>query len=221
MIGIFGGSFDPIHFGHIKSAMALLERFDFDQLRFIPCQLSPHKEIVHASAYHRWQMLNLVCSSNEKFIADDRELKRNAPSYTIDTLQELREEYGEQQSLVLILGLDAYLSFCKWYRYKEILSLCHIVLLQRPGYSLPNGSPNGSLDSSQVVGCEKECYELNGTEDFRTIATTPCGKIYASDLEIIDVSSTTIRELISKGKQPKYLLPGNVWNYIRRNKLYN
>ncbi len=212
MLGILGGSFDPPHFGHIKSALALLERFDFQQLRFIPCQLSPHKETVHANASHRWQMLNLVCSGNEKFIADDRELKRKASSYTIDTLQELREEYGEQQSLVLILGLDAFLSFCKWHRYKEILSLCHIMLMQRPGYSLP--------DSSQGLGCEKEYYELNNTKDFKILANTPCGKIYTSDLERIDVSSTTIREMISKGQQPKYLLPGNVWNYIHRNKLY-
>ena len=78
------------------------------------------------------------------------------------------------QSLILILGLDAYLSFCKWHRYKEILSLCHIVLMQRPGYSLPDSSPNGW----QGLGCEKECYELNNTKDFKILANTPCGKIY-------------------------------------------
>jgi len=212
MLGIFGGSFDPPHFGHIKSALALLERFDFEQLRFIPCQLSPHKEMVHANASHRWQMLNLICGGNEKFIADDRELKRTAPSYTIDTLQELRDEVGEQQSLVLILGIDVFLSFCKWHRYKEILSLCHIVLMQRPGYSLPDNTPG--------LECEKEYYELHNTKDFKILANTPCGKIYVSELEKIDISSTTIREIISKGQQHKYLLPGNVWNYIRRNKLY-
>ncbi|QMU60319.1 MAG: nicotinate-nucleotide adenylyltransferase [Gammaproteobacteria bacterium] len=220
MLGIFGGSFDPIHFGHIKSALALIERFDFEIIRFIPCQLSPHKKTVHASASHRWQMLNLVCSGSERFIADDRELKRKTPSYTIDTLQELREEYGKQQSLVLILGLDAFLSFCKWHRYKEILSLCHIVLMQRPGYSLPESSRDSSPDNLQRLGCEKEYYEQNNTNDFKILTNTPSGKIYTSDIEKIDISSTMIRGMISKGQQPKYLLPGNVWNYIRRNKLY-
>jgi len=208
VLGIFGGSFDPIHFGHIKSALALLERFDFEQIRFIPCQLSPHKESAHASVSHRWQMLNLVCSSHEKFIADNRELKRQAPSYTIDTLLELREEFGEQEVLVLVIGVDAFLSFCKWHRYEEILSQCHILLMQRTGYSMPGS------------GCEKEYYDLKSSKDFKMLSSTPCGNIYTSELEKFDISSTTIRKIISQGQQPKYLLPGNVWNYIRRNKLY-
>lgn len=212
MIGIFGGCFDPPHFGHIKSALGLIKRFDFEQIRLIPCQLSPLKETVHASANHRWQMLNLVCRSHDNLIADDRELKRKAPSYTIDTLLELREEFGNQQSLVLIVGVDAFFSFCKWHRYEEILTLCHIMLLKRPGYSL--------LDPSEGSECEKEYYNLNNTDNLKILVNTPSGKIYVSDLDEIDVSSTKIRKIISKGQQPKYLLPGNVWNYILRNKLY-
>jgi len=212
MLGIFGGSFDPPHFGHIKSALGLIERFDFEQIRFIPCQLSPLKETVHASAEHRWQMLSLVCHSNEKLIADDRELKRKAPSYTIDTLLELREEFDDQQSLVLIVGVDAFFSFCRWHRYTEILTLCHIMLIQRPGYSM--------REYPEESECEKEYYNLNNTDDIKVLENTPNGKIYASDLDEIDVSSTKIRRIISEGQQPKYLLPGNVWNYIHRNKLY-
>jgi len=212
MVGIFGGSFDPPHFGHIKSALGLIERFDFEQIRFIPCQLSPLKDTVHASADHRWQMLSLVCHSHEKLIADDRELKRKAPSYTIDTLLELREELGTKQSLVLIVGVDAFFSFCKWHRYAEILTLCHIMLIKRPGYSLH--------EYPEESGCEKEYYDLNNTDDFKILANTPSGKIYLSNLIEIDVSSTEIRKIISEGQQPKYLLPGNVWNYIHRNKLY-
>ncbi len=208
MLGIFGGSFDPPHFGHIKSALELIERFSFGQIRLIPSQLSPLKDNVHASANHRWQMVNLVCSGHEKLLADNRELKRQAPSYTIDTLLELREEFGEQQSMVLIIGIDAFVSFCKWYRYEEILSLCHILLMQRPSYSMPKS------------GCEAEFYNLNNTQDFKILMNSPHGKIFLSDLEKIDVSSTIIRDMISADKQPKYLLPGNVWNYIRRNKLY-
>ena len=216
MLGIFGGSFDPIHFGHIKSALSLLERFEFEQIRFIPCRLSPHKESVHADARHRWQMLNLVCDSHPQLIADDRELNRQPPSYTIDTLQELRKEHGEQQSLVLILGIDAYLGFCAWHRYEEILSLCHIILMKRPGYSLDNKSAEKVKSSD----CECEYYDVNKTEEIRELKNSPYGKIYMSNLEEHDVSSTFIRKTISEGNPPKYLLPGNVWNYIRRNKLY-
>ncbi len=212
MLGIFGGSFDPPHFGHIKLALGLIEHFDFEQIRFIPCQLSPLKKTVYASAEHRWQMLNIVCHNHEKLIADDRELKRKTPSYTIDTLLELREEFGDQQSLVLIVGVDAFLSFCKWHRYAEILTLCHIILLRRPGYSL--------LEYPEESECEKEYYDSNKTDDFKNLANTSNGKIYLSDLDEIDVSSTKIRKTISEGQQPKYLLPGNVWNYIHRNKLY-
>lgn len=224
MIGIFGGSFDPPHFGHIKSALELLEHFEFEQIRFIPCKLSPLKEKVFANAQHRLQMLNLVCSSQSKLIADDRELKRQGPSYTIDSLIELREEIGNHQSLVLIVGLDAYLEFCKWHRYEEILSYCHLILMQRPGYSLPE---NESVHESESKpgskfgpGCEKEYFELNKTEDSKLLTTKPYGNIYMSELEKIDISSTLIRNTIAQGKQPKYMLPGNVWNYVRRNKLY-
>ena len=222
MIGIFGGSFDPIHFGHIKSALELIKRFEFEQIRFVPCQLSPFKERVFANAQHRWQMLNLVCSSQPKLIADDRELKREGPSYTIDSLIELREEFGDNQSIVLILGVDAYLGFCKWHRYEEIISHCHVLLMQRPGYSLSEAGLKVKSKSEQNSNseCEKEYFGSNKTEDSELLTAMPHGKIFLSELDKIDISSTLIRETIAQGRQPKYMLPGNVWNYVRRNKLY-
>jgi len=216
MLGIFGGSFDPVHFGHIKSALALLELFEFEQIRFIPCQLSPLKEKVYANEKHRWQMLNLVCNSHQKLATDDRELKREGPSYTIDTLIELREEFGERQSIVLIVGMDAFLEFSKWHQYQEILSYCHILLMQRPGYSFSKSETE--LGSTSILA--KEYFETNKTDNIKLLGDSPSGKIYMSDLEKIDISSTLIRKTISEGRQPKYMLPGNVWNYIRRNKLY-
>ena len=208
MLGVFSGSFDPIHFGHIKSALALLEHYDFEQIRFIPCQQSPHKQKVYADAQHRWQMLNLVTESNVKLIADKRELKCSGPSYTIDTLIGLHEETKSKQALVLIIGVDAFLSFCKWHRYDEVLSLCHIMLLPRAGYMLPQ------------QGCEKELYDAHITDDIVKISGTLNGYIYLTEEEKIEISSTAVRQCISEGKQPRYLLPGNVWNYIRRNNLY-
>ena len=209
MIGIFGGSFDPIHFGHIKLALALLEHYEFNQIRFIPCQQSPLKEIPHANAQQRLDMLNLVTNSNEKLIVDDRELKRQGPSYTIDTLKELREVTGSNIPLVLIVGVDAFLNFCKWHRFDEILSLSHIMLLQRPEYALPDH------------GCEKELFDTFITDDINNITSILNGNIYLCEEEKFEISSIAIRKGISEGEQPRYLLPGNVWSYIRRNKLYN
>ena len=144
MLGIFGGSFDPVHLGHVKSALALLEQYNFELIRFIPCQQSPLKEKTFVDARHRWEMLSIVTRSYDRLTIDDRELRRSGPSYTIDTLKEIHEETQHKTVLVLILGVDAYLDFCKWHHFNEILSFCHVMLLQRSGYTLPNS------------GCEKE-----------------------------------------------------------------
>lgn len=209
MIGIFGGSFDPVHFGHIKPALALLEHYEFDQISFIPCKQSPLKNETLADENYRLEMLNIVAKSHEKLTVDDRELKREGPSYTIETLKELRAEIGESKTLVMLMGVDIYLSFCKWHKYDEILSYCHIMLLQRPGYSLP------------TEGCEFEIYHQHVTQDISKLSESDKGKIYLSDILKIDISSTSIRKTISNGEQPKYLLPGSVWSYIKRNNLYH
>ena len=208
MLGIFGGTFDPVHFGHIRTALGLLEHFDFEQVRFVPCQRSPFKQRVYADARHRRQMLNLVVSSNDKLIVDDRELRRLEPCYTVDTLKELREEAESYKPLVLIMGMDAYSGFCRWRDYKEILLLCNIVLLQRPGYALAE------------QGCEKELYERHIANDIMEISETLNGHIYLSGEKKVDVSSTAIRQAVAAGGQPRYLLPGSVWNYIREHNLY-
>ena len=208
MLGIFGGSFDPVHLGHIKSALALLKTYNFEQIRFIPCQQSPLKEETIVDAGHRWEMLNLVTCSNDKLIVDDRELRRSGPSYTIHTVKEICEETQEKLTLVLILGVDVFLDFCKWHQFNKILSFCHVMLLQRPGYTVPKS------------GCEKELYDTYLTSNIAQLSLTQHGFIFLSDIEKFDISSTTIRDYIHKGKQPKFLLPGNIWNYIHRNNLY-
>ena len=214
MIGIFGGSFDPPHFGHIKSALALLELFPFEQIRFVPCQLSPHKQVTHASAEHRIQMLNLVSKGVVGLEVDALELNRSPPSYTIDTLISLREELGKQVSLVLILGADVYLKFCQWHQYEKILSYCHLMILHRPGFDLDEIRKNADHK------CEQEYIEQYLTEDLTNLQNLPAGKIFINELEQIDISSSEIREMIAAGEQPRYVIPGVIWNYINRNKLY-
>ena len=208
VLGIFGGAFDPVHLGHIKLALALQERFDFEQIRFIPCRQPPHKKATFAGMEHRRHMLTLVTDSTPAFIVDDRELKRPGPSYTIDTLRELREQIGATQVLVLILGIDAFLDFCSWHEYGEILSICHIMLLRRPGYHL------------EGQGCEQSLYEKHGTDQIAQVRQCANGFIFLTDEEQVETSSSVIRRCISEGRQPRYLLPGNVWKYIREHDLY-
>lgn len=208
MLGIFGGSFDPVHFGHIKTALALLRHYQFDEIRFIPCKQSPLKDRTIVDARYRWEMLNLITHSIDKFSADDIELKRDSPSYTIDTLKELYNRLKNKQIMVLIIGLDAFLEFCSWKDYGDILLYCHVMLLQRPRFKLPN------------MGCEYEFYMDHKADDISILMDNACGYIYLSNVEKIDVSSTNIRDIISAGNRPKYMLPGNIWNYIRRNNLY-
>ena len=209
MLGIFGGTFDPVHFGHIKLVLALLEHFDFEQIRFVPCRKPPHKRAICVDAKHRLHMLNMVTHANSKLKVDDRELRRSGPSYMVDTLKELREESGAACTLVLILGIDAFLNFCTWHKYDAILSICHIMLLRRPGYRLAR------------QGCEHELFKRYGTDKIMAVYESPGGHIFLSNEEEIEISSTGIRRCIAKGKQPRYLLPGNVWDYIRRHDLYH
>ncbi len=208
VLGIFGGVFDPVHFGHIKPLLALQARFGFEQIRFIPCREAPHKKAAGASAQHRCNMLALVTHSIPEFVVDDRELQRPGPSYTIDTLRELREEIGATQGLVLILGIDAFSSFCSWHKFDEILSICHIMLLRRPGYRLAGR------------GCEHELYEKHATDQITNVLQAPHGSIYLSDEQEFEISSSVIRQCVADGRQPRYLLPGNVWDYICKHDLY-
>ncbi len=208
VLGIFGGTFDPVHFGHITLVSALLQKFDFEEIRFLPCREPPHKQATHAGAQHRLHMLNLIAGSTPGLVVDDRELRRPGPSYTVDTLREIRGEAGTDCALVLILGLDAFLQFCTWHEYDQILSICHIMLLRRPGYALED------------TGCERELLSQHGTNEISVLHQAPCGNIFFSAEKEIEISSAAIRQCIAGGGQPRYLLPGTVWNYIRSHGLY-
>ena len=135
-VGVFGGTFDPIHYGHLRTAFELLQALRLAEVRFIPCSDPPHRGKTYASAAERLRMVALAIDGQEGFVADDRELARGGPSYSIDTLLTLREEFP-QRSLGLILGMDAFLGLHTWYRWDEILDVAHIVVAHRPGFKAP------------------------------------------------------------------------------------
>ncbi|MFK8026798.1 MAG: nicotinate-nucleotide adenylyltransferase [Gammaproteobacteria bacterium] len=207
-IGLLGGSFDPIHFGHIKPGLQLAEKFQLQLIKLIPCKISPFKDNTFTSAQHRWNMVSMVAGSSECFEADARELERDSPSYTYETLRDIASEVSSDTTLFWIMGEDALIDFPKWYQAEKIMQLCHVLVMRRPGYEATQEAEVSEWLMPYI--CQDE-DKLNEKQ---------CGCIYMTDVELFDISSTAIREVIRTGEQPRFMLPGGVWNYIKRNNLY-
>ena len=135
-IGIFGGTFDPIHFGHLRLAEEMLELANLQQIRFIPTGTPPHRGAPQVTAVQRSAMVGLAIADQPKFVLDEREVRRAHMCYTVDTLRELRQELGEAQPLCLLMGGDAFLQLHTWYQWEELLELAHIVVGCRPGFAI-------------------------------------------------------------------------------------
>lgn len=207
-IGILGGSFDPVHFGHIKPSLQLAEDFQLDSIRLIPCKISPFKDETFASAQHRWNMVSIIAGSSELFEADARELQRDTPSYSYETLREIASEVANNSTLFWIMGEDALIDFPRWYQAEKIMQLCHVLVMRRPGYDVSQNASTSTWLKPYMC------------KDVSMLSEKQYGCIYMTDVELLDISSTQIRETVHAGKQPRFMLPGGVWNYIKRNNLY-
>ncbi len=203
MRGILGGLFDPIHFGHYRPALELMPILGLTEVRLIPCGRPVHRAAPHASAEHRWNMVRLV-ADGAKLVADDRELKSSEPSYTYDTLCSLKDEASTP--LCLLVGADALEGLPSWHRAEELIQLCHVAAIARSG-----GELGASLPDSWASRC---------TSDPEALQQSPYGRIYLHQGTLYDFSSTQVRDLIRAGTSPRYCVPGSVWAYIRRNRLY-
>jgi nicotinate-nucleotide adenylyltransferase len=207
-IAVFGGSYNPIHFGHLRSALELVEKLQLDHLRLMPCAVPPLRNEPECSARDRAAMVELAVSDEPQLICDTRELERPGKSYTIDSLMELRAQFGDARSLCMVVGCDAVLEINQWHRWQELLQWSHIVVIARPGWSLPTeGEVADWLRSHQLaVG--------------QTFSDTPAGSILVEELRALPISSTEIRDLLASGKSPRYLLPRNVLDFIDTHNLY-
>ena len=205
MIGIIGGTFDPIHFGHLRPAFEIAEKLSLDELRFIPSANPPHRWKPEANPQQRLDMVKLAIKDTPNFALDDREYRREGASYTVDTLQSIRDEIGEEHPLCMILGMDAFSSFTQWHQWKKILSLCHIVISSRPNY---DDSP---IDSwMQNLHCD----------DSALLSQSPAGKLYFCEVTQLDISATRIRQMIKKGVSPRFLTRKTIVEYIQKNAIY-
>ena len=200
-MGVFGGTFDPIHYGHLRTAFEMLQVLRFDEVRFIPCGDPPHRGTTFASASERLRMVELATAGQNGFVVDDRELRRQGPSYSIDTLLSLREEFVDR-ALGLIVGMDAFLGLRGWHRWAELLDVAHIIVAHRPGWKAPDMGPLGEMITEF------------GTHRVDDLHTAPHGRVHIHAVTQLEISSTEIRELVAAGRDPRFLLPDSVRDEI-------
>ena len=206
-IGIFGGTFDPIHYGHLRTAFEMLQALRFEEVRFMPCGSPPHRDDPHADAELRLEMVRVATESQDGFVVDDRELRRDGPSYSVDTLSALRDEFPTRP-LGLIIGMDAFLGLPKWYHWREILALAHIVVAHRPGWRAPDMGPLGELLADR------------GTHRIGDLHQSSAGRIFIHDVTQLEISSSHIRDLVAMGRDPRFLLPDRVREVIATSGCY-
>jgi nicotinate-nucleotide adenylyltransferase len=206
MIGIFGGTFDPIHFGHLRTALDVMQSVGLEQVRFIPLHGPVHRDQPKASPVDRLRMVEAAIADQEGFVADDRELRRAGRSYTVDTLRELREAFPGQ-GLCLMMGMDAFSGFPGWHRPDDILKLAHLVVMRRPGEETLSKAARALLKKHQYPGNIKDYQQQAGAIVLQTFTQ-------------LDISATHIRTLLGQGRLPRYLLPEAVLELILSEGLY-
>jgi nicotinate-nucleotide adenylyltransferase len=206
-IGLFGGTFDPIHNGHLRTAFELWQSLKLAQVRFLPTGNPPHREVPLAPSELRLEMVRAAVVGQAGFAVDDREIRRSGVSYSVDTLSDLRREHP-QRSLCLLLGMDAFLGMPTWHRWREIFQLAHVVVAHRPGWKVPIMGPLGE----EMVD--------RGTGNVRDLHTENAGRIHVHAVTQLEIASTDLRALILAGRDLRYLVPEGVRDLILRSGCY-
>jgi nicotinate-nucleotide adenylyltransferase len=206
-IGLFGGTFDPIHYGHLRTAFELQQALRLTEVRFLPTGNPPHRDETSAPAELRLAMVRAAVAGQPGFTVDDREVRRTGLSYSVDTLTELRTEFPDR-SLCLLLGMDAFLGLPNWHRWEEILQLAHVVVAHRPGWKAPAMGPLGAAMVDR------------GTGGIRDLHASPAGRIYVHAVTQLEISSTELRQLVAGQGDPRYLVPDSVREIVRDSECY-
>lgn len=211
-LGLFGGTFNPIHYGHLRSAEEVAEALNLSQIWFIPAALPPHKASADVTPFEvRLAMTRLAVGRQRLFAVSDIEGRRPGKSYSIETLRHFREEFGPQGELYFILGMDAMLEIATWKDYRELFTLSHFVVLDRPGY---DRGRLGKLLKRQVHPDFKPHPAQEGFQH-------PSGyRVLCQSTTLMDIAATRIRNLVRQGRSIRYLLPEQVRRFILKNRLY-
>ena len=206
-VAIFGGTFDPIHNGHVHSALELKQRLSLSELRLLPCHIPPHRDIPGASGQQRLAMTKLAVEGTG-LLVDARELNKDGYSYTVETLEQIREELEQPTSLLWVMGSDAFAELDTWYRWQDLLSLAHIVVMARPDQTVPECGPVAELAANHRA------------ERVSELQDSTAGLVWFESLTPYPVSATAIRETLAKQGSVAHYLPTEVENYIHNHRLY-
>ena len=214
-IGIFGGTFNPIHFGHLRAAEEVRYKCQLEKVLFIPAYIPPHKQknsLYIASSRARWDMVCLALSGNDAFLPSDIEIKKEKISYSIDTLKEIENIYPDYL-IFFIMGIDSFMEIKTWKDYTELIKNYFIIVMSRPGFNL--------VEAEKAVPSEfsSKLFLIKEGEDFNKILFNP-PQILLLHIKALNISSTEIRAMIRNGESIKYLVPERVEKYIYENKLY-
>lgn len=209
MIGLFGGTFDPIHHGHLHAAEQARRLLDLSEVRLILSARPPHRIGPRAAIEHRWQMLTRATRGRRGLRADDCEIRRvAAASFTIDTLTEVRQERGSAQAMVWCLGWDAFLELETWKDWQQLIELAHLAVFRRPGVV---GEPSPKLSS--MIARHRVAHP-------RELSAKAAGGLVILEAEMLDISASAIRAKLARNRDVAGLLPAAVWSYIRQHQLY-
>ena len=206
-LGFLGGAFDPVHIGHLRGAMAVRDTLNLERVDLIPAAQSPLKDQATVDAAHRLAMLDLAVADLKGVAVDARELGRPGPSYTVDTLEGLRHEYGAERPLVWIMGADILSTLPRWSRWRALLDLAHVVVIGRPDAE-PHPSEVSDWLSKHKV-------------DKADLLSRPGGGVFSLAQPLLDISSSDIRTMIAEGRDPRFLLPEGVMEYISNHALFS
>ena len=209
---MLGGTFDPVHFAHLRLAEEIADGVGLSKVRLIPTGTPPHRGTPRVCAAQRMEMVRLAINGNPRLEADDREVRREGVCYTFDTLCELRAELGERP-LCLLMGSDAFSALTTWHRWAELFDLAHIVIAHRPGFSLQQ------LTSS-LPGPLRKAYMQRLVSSTGLLRRDSAGAIYVMEITALDIAATQIRGLLAGGGSAHYLVPEAVLDYIEANRLY-
>jgi len=207
LIGVYGGTFDPIHLGHINAAREIQQTLCMKEVRMVLSARPPHRVQPKLSMERRFELLTLATKSETKLVADDCEMLRSGPSYMVDTLFEFKQNQP-RKSWALILGMEAFNGITRWHRWPDLLNLAHIVVTDRAGF-------DNQWDVSVT-----DVVDKHQTFDKAELKKLTHGKIYRQDVTPIDISATQIRAIVQQGQSAKHLLPLAVWAEICNKNLY-
>ncbi|PIE20812.1 MAG: nicotinate-nicotinamide nucleotide adenylyltransferase [Neptuniibacter caesariensis] len=203
-----GGTFDPVHNGHLRTALEIKTWAGVSQVCMLPAGDPVHRRAPGRSPEQRLAMVSLAVADEPALIVDDCEVLSDQPSYSLLTLQSLRQAMGPERSIVMVMGMDAYQTLPSWHEWRRFTDYAHLLVVKRPGYALPN---DPQLD---------QFTEQHIAQDLDEVMNTPAGHVIFHELTPLGISATQIRDVIKRGESPRYLLPDQVWNYIQKHRLY-